>query len=321
MKNLIVFALVVFVVSIGGGQGTFVDTNLNEIFNKKYQHKMISSGDNFPDFNVRKKKMDLILIALHEDVPLKEIQSKVEISHEEMDSIIQLLTSKSWLHKINGQYKPQVFIATNEDGKLLYEYARPISSKIVARIQEQLPEIQDQFEHTQLSNQYAFEDWAFLILSNVLLDNWQINHVEKQFLGKSARPVRHGKNYYAAILESNTDRESFGIYGNQFGQVSVYGNNRKKADLSARNYVVSKSDGAVFIQMADDFSVDLLKILDEFKPYCYEVYEKTGYSEEITFEEFFIWWYHFIYTQATDLMAEMNLLKVPESGNFVYSIE
>ena len=46
-----------------------------------------------------------------------------------------------------------------------------------------------------------------------------------------------------------------------------------------------------------------------------------GYSKEITFDEFFIWWYHFIYTKATNLMAEENMLKVPVGGNFSYQEE
>ncbi|MBL3658293.1 hypothetical protein [Fulvivirga sediminis] len=47
-------------------------------------------------------------------------------------------------------------------------------------------------------------------------------------------------------------------------------------------------------------------------------YEKTGYQEEITFEEFFIWCYHFIYTKATDVMGERKMLEAPEKGNFEY---
>lgn len=46
--------------------------------------------------------------------------------------------------------------------------------------------------------------------------------------------------------------------------------------------------------------------------------EISGYAGEIAFEEFFIWWYHFIYTQATNILAERGKLIIPEGGNFYY---
>jgi hypothetical protein len=61
-----------------------------------------------------------------------------------------------------------------------------------------------------------------------------------------------------------------------------------------------------------------LKVLNEQTGYSHEVYEKSGYSDEIAFEEFFIWWYHFIYTSATDILAKRNLLIIPVDGNFYY---
>ncbi|HLP17184.1 MAG TPA: hypothetical protein VK470_13050, partial [Bacteroidota bacterium] len=63
------------------------------------------------------------------------------------------------------------------------------------------------------------------------------------------------------------------------------------------------------------------KILHKNKKYCLKMYHELGYSSEITFEEFFIWWYHFIYTQTTDVMHARALLKVPEGGNFFYKAE
>jgi hypothetical protein len=44
------------------------------------------------------------------------------------------------------------------------------------------------------------------------------------------------------------------------------------------------------------------------------------YDKEITFEEFFIWWYHLIYTQATNEMKQKGLLSIPQSGNFPYGL-
>lgn len=295
--------------------------SLEEIFNRKFQQSFISRGDNFPDFSIRKDYRNLFLVALHNGISVVDFKSKVQFSKSKMDSIISLLETKSWLHKIDGEYKPTVFVATKEDGEKLYEYAKPISKKIAEKIKTELPIIKKEFKKTEISKKQNFEEWSFLILSDVLLDNWQIFNVENQFLGKFARPTRHGKNYYASITEITTDREGFGIYGNQYGKISVYGNNRKKADLSSSEYFVSNYDSRIFQSMADKFLPKLVEVLTESKKYAKNVYIKSGYSNEITFEEFFMWWYHFIYTQTTDDMAEMKILTIPENGNFIYGIE
>ena len=73
-----------------------------------------------------------------------------------------------------------------------------------------------------------------------------------------------------------------------------------------------------FEEIADNYRPKLLNILNEQTDYSREVYKQTGYSDEIAFEEFFIWWYHFIYTDATNILANRNKLTIPEEGNYYY---
>lgn len=316
-----VLFLLIFLTTITNCKKAKQKISLNEIFNRKFEHSFISKGNNFPDFSIRKRNRKLFLVALHSNISVKDFQAKAKISDKEIKSMIQLLASKKWLHKINEMYKPTVFVATKEDGKELYKYSKPIAKSIALKIKDLLPKIKEKFSKTEISKKQSFNEWSFLILSNVLLDSWQIFNIENQFLGKYTRPERHGKNYYAAIEETTTNREAFGIYGNQHGKKSVYGNNREKADLSQTNYFISKKDNIIFKEMAQAFLPELIKILNNKKQYSKEVYENLGYSKEITFEEFYIWWYHFIYSQATEYMNEMNILSIPTDGNFVYKIE
>ena len=238
-----------------------------------------------------------------------------------MQDVIKLLKTKNWLHEFDNQIKPSVFIATKYDGKKLYKYAKPISKDIAEEITQRLSEIKRKFFETEISKTQSFEEWSFFILSNVLLDNWQIGNVESEFLKVSARPTRHGKNYYASILELTTDREGFNIYGNQFGNQCIYGNNRFNADLSETKYFINTHDDEIFSQMAEYFTPELVQILNKNKKYSEKIYRKLGYSKEITFEEFYMWWYHFIYTEATNLMNRNQILTIPKGGNFVYEIE
>jgi len=295
--------------------------SIDEVFSKNFQTSFISRGNNLPDFKIAKDSMNLLLVCLHNGISIAEFQSKVNFDDPKMQNIILLLKSKNWLHEFNNEIKPSVFIACKHDGEMLYKYAKPISSAIAERIEQKLPEIKKQFSRTEISKKQSFEEWSFLVLSDVLLDNWQIFSVENEFLGASARPNRHGKNYYASIIELTSDREGFNIYGNQFGNISVYGNNRRKADLTETKYYVSIADEEIFSQIAESFLPDLVQILNENKKYSEKIYRELGYSKEITFEEFYMWWYHFIYTETTDIMNENQILTIPKDGNFVYEIE
>ena len=319
--------LFIFVFSIGKIWGQ-EKNKIDYIFKLKIEQALISRGDNFPDFRVKKDSLDKFLFALHKGYSVTDFQKYTNFSDDKISNLISLLQNKNWLHKINDEYKPTVFIADVNDGKLLYQYAKPISSKIVKAINNRLPVIKSEFQKTELSRKDDFLHWSFLILSDVLLDSWQIDNVEKQFLKQEDRPLRNGKHYYYKIDENtNSEIESFGIYGNQSQQVgdnkyiSIYGNNRLNLKVTSSQNTVSKEDNEIFEKIAENFLPDLLNILEKEKPYCKNIYKKLGYDKEISFEEFFIWWYHFIYTQTTNEMHRQKMLQIPSSGNFDYVIE
>ncbi|WP_026995403.1 hypothetical protein [Flectobacillus major] len=322
--KIILFVFVFFTGKIWGQEKNRIDY----IFKLKIEQSLISRGDNFPDFRVKKDSLDKFLFALHKGYSVTDFQKYTNFSSGKISNLISLLQNKNWLHKINDEYKPTVFIADANDGKLLYHYAKPLSSKIVKAINKRLPVIKSEFQKTELSQKKDFLHWSFLILSDVLLDSWQIDNVEKHFLKQEDRPLRNGKHYYYKIDENtNSEIESFGIYGNQSQQVgdnkyiNIYGNNRLNLKATSSQNIVSKEDNEIFKKVAENFLPDLLNILEKEKPYCKKMYKKLGYDKEISFEEFFIWWYHFIYTQTTNEMHKAKILQIPTSGNFDYIIE
>lgn len=103
-----------------------------------------------------------------------------------------------------------------------------------------------------------------------MLDSWQIDNVEQEFLKKDQRPNRHGKNYYFSVMENNqNNREAFGIYGNQYDEkdgksVSIYGNNRIGAESSSIKIFISKSDNLIFNNIATIFKPKLINILNQY---------------------------------------------------------
>ena len=303
------------------------------IMERKFESSMISKGNNFPDFNIRKDSADFLLVYLHENKTLSEFKEDTKFDDETINNTITLLKSKDWLIEKNGKFIPSVFVATAKDGKKLYSYAQEISKQIADEIEKELPAVKAKFVKTDIAKKQSFEHWSFFILSNVLLDNWQIYEVENNFLkhpdGTYNRPLRHGKHYYASIMENaEKDKEPFGIYGNGImsssirKMIAVYGNNRYSTDyyqsLQSSDNKISNKDNKILIKMAQDFLPKLLEILEENREYIENAYRETGYSQEITFEEFFIWWYHYIYTQATNDMGVRGILIIPTNGNFDY---
>lgn len=321
------FLAILFLVSFIKIASSQEKNNIKKVFLLNTEKHFISSGDNFPDFGTKKDSLDKFLIALHKDFTVKDFQNYTHFNDAKIQSIISLLESKNWLHKINNTYKPTIFIADDADGELLYKYAEPISKNITKSIVKNLSKIKDEFQTTEISKTQNFEKWSFLILSNVLLDNWQINNIEKHFLKQKNRPLRNGKNYYCQITENkNSKTEAFGIYGNQYQSLEenkylgIYGNNRTESTLTTSKNIISKTDNEIFGKIAENYLPELIKILEKHRKYSFEIYSKLGYKNEITFEEFFIWWYHFIYTQSTNEMNSKGILSIPENGNFDFII-
>lgn len=112
---------------------------------------------------------------------------------------------------------------------------------------------------------------------------------------RSERPARHGKFYFQEIVEWNEqDREAFGIYGNQTihtkdeKNFSIYGNNRGiKLSREFFEKKISASDNIVLEKIATSFLPKLLAVLESYRPYSEQIYEKLGYSKEISYDEFF----------------------------------
>lgn len=310
---------------------------LDDIFTNTYEHSIISKGDNLPDFDRRKDSLDLFLVSLNENVDVKDFQKRMGWSDQVIRDKIDFLINKGWLVDDENGLRPSVFIASDLQGKELIRLGQDLARKIAFSIEKEIPSIRTKFASAGLPESHTYESMSFLILSNVLLDNWQIMEMEATYLKKENRPERHGKFYYASIMENvNTDFEAFGIYGNQYGKVndstflSIYGNNRDVVNERLRSdkvyrdsilgaaIITSPEHSMLFEELAADYRPKLIKILEEETEFSHQVYEQTGYAEKIAFEEFFIWWYHFIYSEATNMLAEKNLLTIPVDGNYYY---
>ncbi len=320
--------LIILTFALLGCKNTGLDykTEINKIMTLDIEHSLISKGNNFPDFNPYSDSLDYYLFLIHNKIPLNQIKEHTFFSQQKIDSINSLLIDKNWLKTKDDVPIPTIFIANKENGEYLYDKAKPITELIVKSIENYLPTVINTFKTLNLSDNRQFEDWSFLILSNVLLDSWQIDNVEADFLNAPIRPNRNKKNYYYSIMELTGENEAFGIYGNQYEEIEnkvvcIYGNNRNILVQNYKKNFINKEDYKRLTTLADAFKPRLINLLKDNSNYIEKIYKESVYYDKISFEEFFIWWYHFIYTDVTNELSKRGLLSIPKDGNFYYEIE
>lgn len=351
-----------------------------------FENKMISSGNNYPSLNIRANRLTGICVALHRRKGLAPIERDLGISSAELRGRIDsLVTAELVKRSPSGRFLPTFMVVTLEDAKwiALPEGMVQATGRLIA---DRLPDIRARAESIPAVRRAGFSRNAFLILSDVLLDNWQIENVETEFL-KAEPPLRDSRRYYYAIFEKPASQrsEAFGIYGNAVltlrnVQLGVYGNQRydgstlisvtkeefarlfelpAQADVKAelggllehmvafartgkehlgprqkaalgglglfengelRVTVFSRAEAMELAGVAALFTSDLLGLLERYRAGLQSAHERSPYREEVTFNEFFIWWYHFFYSATTDWLAHKGLLEVPRSGNATYLI-
>lgn len=218
-------------------------------------------------------------------------------------------------------------VATPEDGVRMAEMCKAIANQVTDSIESNLPDILSECNGLLESLKIPFDSVSFFILSNVLLDNFQIDHVEQEYL-QTPRTRRHGKNYYYQLAQSTSDSvEVFGVYGNQFWCndsicAGVYGKARKRLDL--KNFITKKlplitaREYEELKKIAQQFRPSLISILRANDARLRSSWQSSVYYDEISYEEYFIWWYHFMYTEVTNILAKRKIIKIPRSGNFFY---
>lgn len=292
------------------------------------------SGFQGPKIDIKKDSLAQFLTALHYNIPLSEIEKALKWSSETTEKNINALIENKLLTKKGDYYQPTLGVLTLERGNLLEEKAQKVANEIADSISKRLAEIKKIHNETNISKHHNFSELSLFYLSNVILDNFQIQRMEEEFLNQK-RPLRNGNRYYLAIVEDEpaNKTEPFGIYGNRgllwndsIG-ICVYGNRRIKSNIGWENYkdknihVFDENDTQLINKkMPDAFSPCLLDILHKNKPNFEATYHELNFDKEVSFEEFFIFWYHFIYTETTDILIAKNIVQKPQNGMFYYQI-
>ncbi len=302
--------------------------SLEDILAADFEQHFISAGDNFPVISLFENDRFKFLVGLHNGFSVKEISEQLNWTKTALASEIDLLKENGYLAEKDGALFPAISIVMDIEGKTQFKQCEPVAEMIAESIIKIAPTIKQMYDSMEVARQEPYEDFKFFIMSDVLLDNWQINNVERAFL-KKERTLRHGKRYYLQFAEKDslTKIEVFGIYGNQYRCKDsicyiTYGNNRKNhkktfAELESMDIpLLSIADQEILHEMSELYRPELIKILEANRAIFVQHYNASNYKNELSFEEYFIWFYHFLYTRATDKLAEKQQLQIPDTGIF-----
>nr|EJQ78946.1 hypothetical protein IGC_02861 [Bacillus cereus HuA4-10] len=141
------------------------------------------------------------------------------------------------------------------------------------------------------ANNETFEEY----IQNATTD---INYMKKPLV----------KNFVAADrqidLNLNVVYEKLGLFQNSQPVIPVF----KRADLHILN------------EITNTISEDLVLLFKENEKTLKEYFASSRYSKEITYEEFFIWWYHFFYTKVTEELIQKGVIITSAQKNQTYII-
>ncbi|GAO29127.1 hypothetical protein [Geofilum rubicundum] len=332
MKTLKTFITVIAVIILASCS-TKNNRTADNILNSSFRVYQISGYDG-PKIDIKEDSLAQFLTALHYNIPLLEIESALKWSSDTTERNINALIENKMLTKKGDYYQPTLGVITLERGNLLEEKAQKVANEIADSIVNWLPEIMNIHNETTISQHHDFRELSLFYLSNVILDNFQINRVEEKFLNQE-RPLRNGSRYYLAIVEDDLDdkTEPFGIYGNRgllwndsIG-ICVYGNQRSKSNVGWDNYkdkdihIFDERDTQLITHtMPDAFFPTLLDILNRNKPNFEATYHEMDFDKEVSFEEFFIFWYHWIYTETTDVLIAKDIIPKPQNEMFYFQV-
>ncbi|HZY35760.1 MAG TPA: hypothetical protein VFE53_03885 [Mucilaginibacter sp.] len=340
MKNILVAVLALNTMWVFGQK-----KSIPEVLSNPYDFKMISSGRNSPNFNPTRDSLTEIVVLLHSGYKIEQIKDYFGWSDKAIDRKVNVLLAANFIKKDNNlNLVPAVFVTSIDEGNFIRKRLKKLIRQTADSIRRRLPELITQTKTIKSFRDVNFSDVSLLVLSDVLLDNWQISNVENDFL-HAARTLHNGKNYYAAYQErlKNSQVEALGVYGNQYSDtlnynICEYGNRRNSkqaitktkilkkefSDFGERSHfnypVIDSLDDAQLQNIAGKFLPVIRNILDQNKPMLLGAYKNSPYLNEVSFEEYFIWVYHIYYTAVTDELIKQKIISLPKDGVSFYAV-
>ena len=213
-----------------------------------YVGSMISSGRNRPSINLGQERLLDLCVMLHQRIALPEIRKRLDCSETDLSERLDKLIAEGLVKKeSNGTFYPTLTVVTIDDAGRYFTVSEAIAKAGEKLIVDKLPAIKKGSATIPGLQKVPFDKVSLFVLSDVLLDNWQLQNIERDFV-RSERPLHNGMRYYYSVFERPRAAVTspFGIYGNwgtRWGTTSIsdYGNRH----LSGQTLVTLSDDNVV----------------------------------------------------------------------------
>ena len=300
-----------------------------------WEFKMVSRGNNRPGFDTKKDSIHFIPILLHNGHKASTIIEHFGWSEEDFNEKIEILSTNGFLNKSVDGFVPKVMVISEQEAKKIREDLSPIINQIVKTIVDLKTDISEKTESVSCFKPFTMDELSLLVFSNVLLDNGQLNNIEREYL-RTERPERKKSRYYASYQEKeNPSMEALGIYGNHVQpyngfMLCRYGNQRYTPEVLEMNAQIQNAyktlkEGEVFDYpiVTAECQLEIQALADYYKPYLLDVlnnydwllrkmYRDSAYSNEVSYEEYFMWVYHILYSEVTDVLVVSGDIVLPQ---------
>jgi hypothetical protein len=124
------------------------------------------------------------------------------------------------------------------------------------------------------------------------------------------------------------------VYGNHRGSVALARTPRTNPPsdtallvqigvVSGGRFLVPRIDSAGYAglqRIADGFSDTLVSLLTTERPTLESTYHASPYAREVSFDEYFMWWYHFYYSAVTDALIAEGIVRAPPLRTVMYAM-
>ncbi|MFX0115265.1 MAG: hypothetical protein ACFFB3_12020 [Candidatus Hodarchaeota archaeon] len=309
---------------------------------------MAGRGNPWGALTTRRKQL---MRALHDKLPLSELEGVFGLSTAEIRSEITPLVEVHLVEEVNGRYQPAFLIVNSMETQRIIDHASQVGRGLASHLWNRWDDLEAHYRHLTISKSHSFQALAFLLVGGRLLDIGLLEVLAKDrtlLLPAPSRPSldRPDAQYYFWMIEG--DLAWLGKYGQEdislpwsnwrfltFGQNFIDGKfndarqamedkcgellEKKLADnprsLSEQLNVplIDPKDTEYWLKIVESHAKELFLIYKDAEEDLRELYGTLEASGHSSdyFGEFFCWHVHFAYACAIDDLLVKGAMELP----------
>lgn len=337
-KNQIIVFCILLTLTIPSVNGQ--DNNI--ITDKRVSTSMAGEGD---PWEVLTDDLEKILLAFHKGYTLSDIATAYKMDENEFKTLLEPLVKSNIITKREGDYLPNILIATEEEASKVYERVKVSADIITQNVQKKWNDIEMYYNKLGVSKTKSLKELGFMFVGSRILDIGVLRALaqsEELLLPAPLRPTPSYPNsrYYLWIEENSPDKFGYGQkdaelkfenwYVVNFGsdnesrykleemaveliESGKYDSPEHYAQLIGASYI-DKNDTKKWEDCVIEISDILLKNLIEEKEEIKELHKTLRISQysENTFDDFYCWYYHYVYPIVINNLIANDLFGMPQ---------